>query len=1298
MKNILLIGVGGTGSSAVDILYQKIREFGNMTNNKISAVVFDTDAGCVQGITAAQAVTMADTAGVGTVCDRLGRDILSEWFPCDEPSVRAQEMIRGASQWRKKSYLAFLNAMNKQASYTAFTRALEKVAGDSSASVEVYVIASIAGGTGSGSFIPIALFAKQYLRAMGKDPIVNAMVALPDIYSESQSADNKIKIFANAYAILRELNAINQVARGYNREVFDTGRARSGRKKAPIRLVIGSARAKEEKNQNVGLLFDSMNDDFWTPEAAPFQQIFLLDRIPGIHSIRAHDIILANSLYTVLCTDIGAEFDSEYSNHATLVSQNNGSNAIYAGISTAQLRFPKETLLDYLAHEKTMRVSQDEWLVLHRATEETICEKEMRAKEARRHFTMGDGDYAKLLLAELDNQRELQTSNVSEIVDRSTAMYDDEGRRLPNTTADRYFDALSSAINTRVSTDETVNTEGIMGAIAEKAVTKRPWFLARRELRSTVVANYSELVVLLTGYFSSCVEMVKEAAGPLSEAILTFNKNKDPRANEELSLITNLLMKDGRYVHPVTAMVQLCRFKKRLVDALKVEKSKDWHKINTGADVKLPLDYMVSRGTLVTGESGIPEYESRFKPSKSAYLRGGESFSSFKLTTTTRTDAYTDNAYLISDAIGNLESIRQDAVKQLKALVFLRLSQYVDVLIERYREFFRRFDEARVDLAESTKMVRRRDCGKTDSVLNVLSSEKERIAIMNEALGNSVEDEADVIASDDVAGKSVFSRCYEEAAVEITGDVTRTENLPSFFGLFDGMIAAYAATIAKKNAVYKDLDKLDVFQAIRESCRRNGNYAGYEAAFKEFLTSALEIARPSLIVTPRKHGDNSPDPKDVMVVMMSENTARHLKYDADKYELNVPAEGVSESHILASCAEQFIGKYTGDSSVRVAVVKGIPDHMLYFTGEKMDITPLRIAKFDEMSRDPVYYNNYKRAVDFSERYNTDMWNPHLGYNLHKRGYLPYMNEAMEDLCDEKLFKALFYAIDHEKIIYRKGTGRMNSESFRYFEAGAEKPILGSDGHLVNRKNVAQLVAWLRNQDALVDEWSNLFDKWIDTQKRDLPNLVVESQKDRLKAEITKSPFTRMLRSSFFAEKGSKVGSDGEKEGGMGILEFAWTIKTSEESMRDCDDAERILRVANKLFYEFCAFKVKPEVNPVVFGEIYMQQLTSLFLALAKGSTVTGIKKQSSFDRQGENAKQFFNAMVSWVNDTGNFLAVPDGMLDESGNLAINAPFVPTAEIENALEARLDKPEKPVEKTAEKTDGKENAQEDKGENA
>jgi hypothetical protein len=79
MKNILLIGVGGTGSKTVDTLFQKIKELNPQTENNISAIVFDTDVGDIRKIESATPIPMADNASVGTICDRIGTEYIKEW-------------------------------------------------------------------------------------------------------------------------------------------------------------------------------------------------------------------------------------------------------------------------------------------------------------------------------------------------------------------------------------------------------------------------------------------------------------------------------------------------------------------------------------------------------------------------------------------------------------------------------------------------------------------------------------------------------------------------------------------------------------------------------------------------------------------------------------------------------------------------------------------------------------------------------------------------------------------------------------------------------------------------------------------------------------------------------------------------------------------------------------------------------------------------------------------------------------------------------------------------------------------
>lgn len=1267
MKNILLIGVGGTGSSAVDALYYKLREMGNNAGNRVSALVFDTDVGSISSISEAKVISMADTAGVGTVCDRLGEESVSSWFPYDVPSVRAQDLTYGASQWRKKSYLAFLNAMNKQASYSTFVRALEEVGQDPGDACEIYVIASIAGGTGSGSFIPIALFAKRFLREkMNRDPMVNAMIALPEIYEESQSPDNRVKIYANAYAILRELNAINLVARGYNREIRDGIDGEGKSKKAPIRFTIGSHLIR-----NVGVLFDASNPEYWTPNAAPFNQIFMLDRMPCVHSIHAHDIILANSMYAIIGTQMGARFQSVQNNAATALSQNNGSNAIYAGISTAELRFPRESILNYLAHEKAYRSCEDEWLLLHRATEDAIREKEELARESKKRFVMGDGTYANLFLNELKNQYNTPTGNVTDLVDRATAIYDEEGRKTPVSTVDEYFKRLVSAISSRLATDAAASGDDVASQIAAMRFEKCPGFFERifkkAEMRNTVADNADSLARSFLDFFAAAVDFIRSSTTSLTEAILTFKKEKDPLANPELSLIANLLMKNGKYIHPVAAMVQLCRFKTKLSAYLLPKKRSEWHEIKSGMVEHLPQGVFQSGGT--------PE-EEKLKPTKSAYVKfGDDRFDKVGRSTdeyrSSRTDPYTDNAYLLADAQYSLDLFRTTAREQFIYAVLLRISYYVDGLIEKYRDFFGRFEDARQDLSEAVKSAKRRDSGRVDSVLNVYSSEEEKEKIVQSVLGTAVEDEREIIENENVTGSSVFSLCYGQLAAEITSDLSRLESMDiSFTSLFDGMVKNYEKTIRNTRG-FKELEKLDVFGAIWQSSLQMRENP--EAALQNYLTKALDIAKPSLVVDTTPRADDAVRPHEIIVAMMSTETAHRLRLEADRYGINVMANGATKQVILESCAEQFLKKYTGNDALQVAVVPGVPDNVLYVTGEKTNITPLRITKFDELSHNPVYFRYYEEALGNSRRFETDMWNPHIGFNLQRRGFLPYMNPAMEEKCDEELVKALFYALGNNLITYRERRGNMRG-SFRLMVGGKDRMLVGPEGKIIDKNNLAQLMAWLRMQDEYVKEWSDAFDREIESQKRNLPMIITESQRSRLEMMLSRLPFTKMLRNSFFADPAKNRSGEGENEGGIGILEFAFNVKSSEENERDCNDAERILYVAYKIFTELIEHRVNRDNNPTLFFQVYMQQLEELFCALAKGKTVQSEKKNST---NCENAFVMYNHIVSWVNDSKVFMALPDTIFSEGNKVLCNEPFRMTNKISAELGRVLSESESAV---------------------
>lgn len=389
---------------------------------------------------------------------------------------------------------------------------------------------------------------------------------------------------------------------------------------------------------------------------------------------------------------------------------------------------------------------------------------------------------------------------------------------------------------------------------------------------------------------------------------------------------------------------------------------------------------------------------------------------------------------------------------------------------------------------------------------------------------------------------------------------------------------------------------------------------------------------------------------------MSLETGKYIKKNADKLGLHLPANQNKESTVIRSCVEEFVRRYSGDDSARVSIVENMPDDVLYCTGEIMDISPLRIAKFDECGTDNIYFRNYKQALLNAKNYATDMWNPHIGKDLHRRGYLPYMNEAMEEECDIKMIKALLFALSTGGITYTASGLAMTNDvySFRYITSKGDdkRPVFGPDGAMVQMKNVAQLVAWLRNEDDLVDKWSLEFDKAIMDQLNALPNIASNSEVPRLEAAITNSKFISQLKTMLFADPSMKSADDvsADKKVGLGILEFAYYVRTSEESSKDCDDAERILRVAYDVFKQFCAFRANPELNPERFIQVYRQQIGNIFAGLATSRIFQKEAKE-------ESRRIYFDQFVSWLNGAGVFLNISNSSpIDDKGNVCITDKF------------------------------------------
>jgi hypothetical protein len=219
----LLIGLGGTGISALN--YAKQRYFDTYANDKE----------IIEGVENFS-IPMVEYLAIDTSITDLDRSLLQplEYFYAsvsDPVSVIKQTpfvhkwMIKkntdnpeaisdGAHQIRQYGRLAFMynygalknkiqSKINKLNSYVTTTFPRYEFLGGPSSKVNVVFCFSVAGGTGSGTFLDIAYLTKS----LGANITSQAYLVLPDIFDRAiTQAIAKTNIFSNGYAALRELD------------------------------------------------------------------------------------------------------------------------------------------------------------------------------------------------------------------------------------------------------------------------------------------------------------------------------------------------------------------------------------------------------------------------------------------------------------------------------------------------------------------------------------------------------------------------------------------------------------------------------------------------------------------------------------------------------------------------------------------------------------------------------------------------------------------------------------------------------------------------------------------------------------------------------------------------------------------------------------------------------------------------------------------------------------------------------------------------------------------------------------
>ncbi len=242
----LLIGLGGTGQSVLfDVRRRIVSRFNGLENMPlIKFVAIDTD---VQGATFGHEMeemeedirlrteeeyvhceVPADT--ISHIRDALERNRLRDSYPFLYPwlspeAMRLPSIDRGAGQVRQLGRLGLL--MNWSTVQATINSALTSLASPSARAAmdgrgldvgertEIYVIASLMGGTGAGMFLDLGYMLRYLIHAQGgslANSYVTGVFAPPEGVPRRGDADNR----AIAYACLQELNHLNDHGTTYD--------------------------------------------------------------------------------------------------------------------------------------------------------------------------------------------------------------------------------------------------------------------------------------------------------------------------------------------------------------------------------------------------------------------------------------------------------------------------------------------------------------------------------------------------------------------------------------------------------------------------------------------------------------------------------------------------------------------------------------------------------------------------------------------------------------------------------------------------------------------------------------------------------------------------------------------------------------------------------------------------------------------------------------------------------------------------------------------------------------------------
>ncbi len=342
LRPTLVIGLGGSGHTVLTHLKARyLDSFGEEVINPsvLRLISFDTadevmtaqseKNGLVQLERGREFVWIGGVQ-VHSIMNNMDRKpFIKEWFPRD---FQPRNITQGAQQVRPLGRLALFESYTKIASeLSQAIRGLSSVKGEgieknyytvpSSSGVNIYIVSSICGGTGSGIIFDVAYMLRSICNKQGMPFYhINGYLVMPQAFSHVPSE----AIQANAFAALRELDYF------YEFQKFEAN------------YPTESIKLEYTKPFDICYLVDGVNERAKT--------------LSGLNELAP---LISEAIFLQAASQVGRANDSAFDNVKSLGDVDRGRPTAYSSVGTASIYFPAPSIIEICASRYGQQIIQE---------------------------------------------------------------------------------------------------------------------------------------------------------------------------------------------------------------------------------------------------------------------------------------------------------------------------------------------------------------------------------------------------------------------------------------------------------------------------------------------------------------------------------------------------------------------------------------------------------------------------------------------------------------------------------------------------------------------------------------------------------------------------------------------------------------------------------------------------------------------------------------------------------------------------------------------------------------------------